>query len=274
MHWATKKVVVRDFYVSFKPMGADPDKHWIDLSEPVIGQASDEAVYVALSGRPAGLLNFIREHIGLARRFEFVMSSSQCIQRIGSPSTQILSASTLDGLNTITVGLLRPLVRAILLALLSLSLLAAIAYPAIESAFADETFGLTQNGQDIESAQQDPSKSFDKEEYDVYSSEDDEASDIEAVQSPLVVGGILGLLNMFLISFAPSWVWILVGLVLGLYAAYLFFIAKLNLVLISEAGNDVVAFIISPSFLESRSTDIPLEDLNRLPLIFRVLKNQ
>ncbi len=64
------------------------------------------------------------------------------------------------------------------------------------------------------------------------------------------------------------------GLILGLYVAYLFFIAKLNLVLISEAGNDVVAFIISPSFLESRSTDIPLEDLNRLPLIFRVLKNQ
>jgi hypothetical protein len=71
-----------------------------------------------------------------------------------------------------------------------------------------------------------------------------------------------------------SWAWILVGLILGLYVAYLFFIAKLNLVLISEAGNDVVAFIISPSFLESRSTDIPLEDLNRLPLIFRVLKNQ
>lgn len=274
MHWATKKVVVRDFYVSFKPMGADPDADWVDLSEPVIGQACDEAVYVALSGRPAGLLNFIREHIGLARRFEFVMSSSQCIQRIGSPSTQILSASTLDGLNTITVGLLRPLVRAILLALLSLSLLAAIAYPAIQSAFEDETSSLNQNGQDIESAQQDPFKSFDENGYDDYSSESDEISDIGAVKSPSIIGVILGLFNMFLTSFAPSWVWVLVGIALGLYAAYLLFIAKINLVTVSEAGNEVVAFIVSPSFLESRGTDIPLEDLNRLPLIFRVLKTQ
>lgn len=274
MHWATKKVVVRDFYVSFKPMGADPDMHWIDLSEPVIGQASDEAVYVALSGRPAGLLNFIREHIGLARRFEFVMSSSQCIQRIGSPSTQILSASTLDGLNTITVGLLRPLVRAILLALLSLSLLAAIAYPAIQSVFADEASDLSQNGQDVKSAQQDNLQYFDENEDDPYSSWGGELSDAEVVQGPSMIGGILGIFNTFLISFAPSWLWILFGIALGLYAAYIFFFEKLNLVLISEAGNDVVAFIVSPSFLESRSTDIPLEDLNRLPLIFRVLKNQ
>jgi hypothetical protein len=69
VHWTTRKVVVRDFYIYFKPMGADPDKHWIDLSAPVIGQANDEAAYIALSGRPAGLLDFIRKHIGLGRRF-------------------------------------------------------------------------------------------------------------------------------------------------------------------------------------------------------------
>lgn len=255
-------------------MGADPDEHWIDLSAPVIGQASDEAVYVALSGRPAGLLNFIREHIGLARRFEFVISSSQCIQRIGSPSTQILSASTLDGLNTITVGLWRPLVRAILLALLSLSLLTIVAYPVIHSTFADYTPDLTQADENTESDQEESSNFIYNDKYDRYSSEDIATKEIGVEQSPPLAGSTLDILNIFLTSFAPSWFWLIVAIALGIYAAYLLFIAKLNLVEISEAGNSVVAFIVSPSFLESRNTDIPLEDLNRLPLIFRVLKSE
>lgn len=210
-HWAANKIVLRDFFISFKPMGSDPNGGTIDLSYHIANQASDEAIYVAVTGRPAGLWNFIREHIGLSRRFEFVMTSSQCIQRLGSPSTQILSSSRMEGLNTITVGLVRPLVQAIVLALISLS---------------------------------------------------------------LVIATTVTVLNMLLLGIAPAWAWFLLALGIGIYAAYLFFIDKRNIVTVSESGEAVVGFIVSPSFLESRSTDIPLEELNRILLIFRVLKDK
>jgi hypothetical protein len=271
-HWATKKVVVRDFYISFKPMGSDPNGKSIDLSNPITNQASDEAVYVAVTGRPAGLWSFIRELIGLSRRFEFVMSSSQCIQRLGSPSTQILSASRLDGLNTITVGLVRPLVQAIVLALISLSIVIAASHKpdlaamsamssedaaaeasANESAGSGYAYGGPDYDEPAEAAAQDPVA--------------------PASPEPSTIGVVLSLLNMMLLGIAPAWVWFLLALGIGVYAAYLFFIDKRNVVTLSESGEAVVGFVVSPSFLESKSTDIPLEDLNRLPMIFRVLKD-
>ena len=271
-HWATKKVVVRDFYISFKPMGSDPNGKSIDLSDPITNQASDEAIYVAVTGRPAGLWSFIRELIGLSRRFEFVMSSSQCVQRLGSPSTQILSSSRLEGLNTITVGLVRPLVQAILLALLSLTIVIAASHKpdlaamsAMTSADADAeastdeipgsgyAYGGPYLDEPTQTAAQDP--------------------EAPASSGPSAVGVILTLLNMMLIGIAPAWVWFLLALGIGVYAAYLFFIDKRNVVTLSESGQAVVGFVVSPSFLESQSTDIPLEDLNRLPMIFRVLKD-
>ncbi len=235
-HWATKKVVVRDFYISFKPMGSEPTGKTVDLSDPITNQASDEAIYVAVTGRPAGLWNFIREHIGLSRRFEFVMSSNQCIQRLGSPTTQILSSSQMNGLNTVTVGLVRPLVQAILLTLLSLILVIAASYE-------PDLTGLSSSA-----LMEEPSAIW------------------------TAISGLLIILNMMLLGIASAWAWFVLALALGIYAAYLFFIDKRNIVTVSESGNDVVGFIVSPSFLESQSTDIPLEHLNRLPMIFHVLK--
>lgn len=266
-HWASKKIVVRDSYISFKPMGADPNSRIIDLSDPIANQASDEAIYVAVTGRPAGLWSFIREHIGLSRRFEFVMSSSQCIQRLGSPTTQILSSSRIDGLNTITVGLVRPLVQAIILGLLSLSLVVAASHKtdmpgmtALADPAAAESYdyggpsGYAYGGPNYdEPAEMDPVPEF---------------------EEPSTFGMTLSLLNMVLLGIAPAWVWFMVALGLGLYAAYLFFIDKRNLVTVSESGDPVVGFIVSPSFLESQSTDIPLSELNKLPMIFRVLKDK
>ena len=272
-HWATKKVVVRDFYISFKPMGSDPSGKSIDLSDPITNQASDEAIYVAVTGRPAGLWSFIRELIGLSRRFEFVMSSSQCVQRLGSPSTQILSSSRLEGLNTITVGLVRPLVQAILLALLSLTIVIAASHKpdlaamsAMTSASADAE-ALTDESAGSGYAYEGPN-------YDE-AARRMQGADPAALASPepSTVGVVLTLLNMMLIGIAPAWVWFLLALGIGVYAAYLFFIDKRNVVTLSESGQAVVGFVVSPSFLESQSTDIPLEDLNRLPMIFRVLKD-
>jgi hypothetical protein len=51
-HWSIKKVVVRDFYISFKHMGSHPNGKTIDLSDTTTNQASDEAVYVAVTGYP------------------------------------------------------------------------------------------------------------------------------------------------------------------------------------------------------------------------------
>lgn len=271
-HWAKKKIVVRDFYISFKPMGSDPGGKVIDLSDPITKQASDEAVYVAVTGRPAGLWSFIRELVGLSRRFEFVMSSSQCIQRLGSPTTQILSSSRIEGLNTIMVGLFRPLVQAILLALLSLSIVVAISYKpdvsaaeiAAAAAEADAAMAAEAATDDSAYAYADPNQL----------APTDAAAPSDAASGPSSLTILLTGLNMLLLSIAPTWVWILVAFGTGIYAAYLFFIDKRNLITVSESGVDVVGFIVSPSFLESQSTDIPLEDLNRLPMIFRVLKDK
>lgn len=269
-HWATKKVVVRDFYISFKPMGADPGGSDLDLSEPISNQASDEAIYVAVTGRPAGLWNFIRELIGLSRRFEFVMSASQCIQRLGSPSTQILSSSHLQGLNTITVGLFRPLIQAILITTLSLSLVVVASYkPDVSSLENLTTTSVATAGQEGEG---DGSYVGQGDEQAVPS--EAEASQLPVGDAPSGAGMMLTALNVMLLSVAPAWAWFVLALGLGIYAAYLFFIDKRNLVEVSESGEVVVGFIVSPSFLEKRSTDIPLEELNRLPMIFRVLKDK
>lgn len=270
-HWATRKIVVRDFFISFKPMGSDPDGRSIDLSSPITNQASDEAIYVAVTGRPAGLWSFIREQIGLSRRFEFVMSTSQCIQRLGSPTTQILSSSRMEGLNTITVGVLRPLKQALLLAALSLFLVISASHkPDLGSSRSAEVTDVATDA-----------------EQNVASDSNFEAGQagVEAEPNPAReanpdgkistnIGSLFTLANLILLSLAPDSVWFVGALVSGIYAAYLFFIDKRNLVTVSESGEAVVGFVVSPSFLESQSTDIPLEDLNRLPMIFRVLKQK
>lgn len=271
-HWATIKIVVRDFYISFKPMGSDPAARTIDLSVPTTHQANGEAIYVAVTGRPAGLWQFIRELIGLSRRFEFVMSSSQCIQRLGSPSTQILSSSRLEGLNTITVGLVRPLIQAIVLALISLSLLIIASHKpdlAAMSAMAPTdvaTHKLTEESGGSWYA-------HGVEDYKNPTQTEAQRPAALVPEEPSKFGFVLTLLNMMLIGVAPAWVWFVLALGLGVYAAYLFFVDKRNVVTLSESGEPVVGFIVSPSFLESQSTDIPLEQLNRLPMIFRVLKD-
>jgi hypothetical protein len=271
-HWATKKVVVRDFYISFKPMGSDPNGKSIDLSNPITNQASDEAVYVAVTGRPAGLWSFIRELVGLSRRFEFVMSSSQCIQRLGSPSTQILSASRLDGLNTVTVGLVRPLVQALVLALISLSIVVVASYkPDLTAMSAMSSADAAAGAATDESAAS--GYAYGGADYDEPGQMADQ-NPLEPVSpEPSTIGVVLTLLNMMLLGIAPAGVWFLLALGIGGYSAYLFFIDKRNIVTLSESGEPVVGFVVSPSFLESKSTDIPLEDLNRLPMIFRVLKD-
>ncbi|WP_155799971.1 hypothetical protein [Porphyrobacter sp. AAP82] len=266
-HWASKKIVVRDFYISFKPMGADPNSRFIDLSDPIANQASDEAIYVAVTGRPAGLWNFIREHVGLSRRFEFVMSSSQCIQRLGSPTTQILSSSRIDGLNTITVGLVRPLVQAIIFGLLSLGLVIAASHK-------PDLAGMGALSAAEAAAEADYESDSGYADGGASDARTDETGMVPEFEEPSTFGMTLSLVNMVLLGIAPAWVWFMIALGLGLYAAYLFFIDKRNLVTVSESGDPVVGFIVSPSFLESQSTDIPLSELNKLPMIFRVLKDK
>lgn len=202
-HWTSEEVLVKDFYISFKPLTSEDKSSQLDVSSAVLKQVGDEAIYAVITGRPDGFFDFLREIVGIPRRFEFVMSSSQCIQRIGSPSEQIFSSSQIIGLNTITVGLVRPLKKAFISLLISISLL--------------------------------------------YYFSGFESGDIQ-------------------------WIWVAISLVLAFRAAYLFFIEKDYTIKISESGDPVVHFTVSPSFLESKSTIIPLEDLNKLLMIFRVLK--
>lgn len=259
-HWSARRVVVRDFYISLKPLGSDGRKYGMDISAPAFGQAEGEAVYVVITGRPAGLVNFIREHIGLSRRFEFLITNRQCIERIGSPSTQVLSTSRICGLNTFRVGLIRPLREsAFVMFLAFLSFLAGLHLIPSPQSFSPPNGGVEQQKIDPLVGQE------------VY----DSASSSNAIAEVVTEdkGGEGAQMGRSSPTTGSDIFFIISSVVLSVYAAYLFFVAKRNWISASEGGESVVDFMISPSLLESKSTDIPLQELNRIPLIFNALKS-
>lgn len=219
--WTNRKVVVKDYFISFEPLDQENGAHDIDLSQPIAKIAEGDPIYVVITGRPAGLINFIREHIGLSRRFEFVLSKTQAVVRLGSMSLQVQSVSKLKGLNTIAVGLRRPIAAALIVAFLSLIL----------------TFGALHGSDDAQS----PS----------------------SLMIAATFGSFFAKSAFALMLAVAGWIW----------AAYLFFVSQRAFLAISEAGESVVQFVISPSLLEARNSNLPLEELNKIALIFRVLKD-
>jgi hypothetical protein len=202
------KLVLRAYRISFEPLPEGSDVNGHPLSQPVLDLRTGEAIYAAIIGRPAGLINFLREGFGLGRRFEFALCKRQAIVRMGSLTMHSLQCTKLSSLGTCTVGQQRtnPLV------LLFQFMVAAV-----------------------------------------------------------VINGLAaGMMNVYegypLFTFL-----VFCGFV------YYWFITKITVIALSEAGDNVVKFANYPAFLEritgQGGLDMPLEDANRLAQIFRVLKD-
>lgn len=238
--WFTRKIVVRDHYISFEPLTGSGLRGGLDLSGPVSELTSGEPLYVAILGRPAGLIAFIREHLGIGRRFEFVLSKNQALMRLGSPSVQALTLSKLKGLNSVTVGVVRPLKSALAWAAIALFLMLGALAPASalkpnggtagsEAVASNLQFGEGQEG-------------------------DGSGAGEEEAPPRLLLGGLaLGAL---------------------LIAGFRLFISKETFLELSEGGERVIAFVISPSLLEKKDTDVSVADLNRIAQVFRVMKDE
>jgi hypothetical protein len=121
--WLQRPVVLDVVYISFDPVLVQSMPKSMAFSAPVRDVSQGEPIYVALSGRPSGVLNVLLKLAGIGRRFEFLMSKTQVVTRIGSTSLQVMSISKLEGLNTITVALVRSLRAAIAWLLLFLGFL-------------------------------------------------------------------------------------------------------------------------------------------------------
>lgn len=106
--WINRKLVMRGYYVAFEPIADGAPVGGYSLSETMTGLMQGDAKFAIVIGRPAGLLNFLREGMGLSRRLEFVLGKSQVAVRYASFTTQSLQCAKLKGLNTIQVDRQKP----------------------------------------------------------------------------------------------------------------------------------------------------------------------
>ena len=98
------KLVLRGYRIDFEPMAEGSDVNGLTLSQPIQDLLQGDAKYAVIIGRPAGIINYMRESIGLSRRFEFAFSKRQTALRMASFTSHELQCSKLDGLNSITVA--------------------------------------------------------------------------------------------------------------------------------------------------------------------------
>jgi hypothetical protein len=102
--WRSHKLVPREFYVGFDPLSADAYRNQIGLSEITSDLLGDHPVFVAIKGRPAGLINFLREYINLPRRFEFALCDKHAVTRRASLTGHFIQSSKMMDLHSITVN--------------------------------------------------------------------------------------------------------------------------------------------------------------------------
>lgn len=101
--WSAYRIVLRGYAIGFDPVADDGPIGQDHLSEPVRAVLGDEPKFAVIVGRPAGMINFVREMIGIPRRFEFALSSRQAVIRFGSVTHHSLKLTKLTGLEAIEV---------------------------------------------------------------------------------------------------------------------------------------------------------------------------
>jgi hypothetical protein len=116
--WMTQKLVLRGHYIGFAPLADGAEVNGFARSPEIVGLTAGEPVYAVIIGRPAGLINFLREGIGLARRFEFVLSKGQVITRYNSLTRQDVQCAKLSGLEALHIKRQGPNPLSVLMVLL------------------------------------------------------------------------------------------------------------------------------------------------------------
>lgn len=106
--WQVRRVVVRGFRIGFEPISDDEPIHGYYLSSIVRDLLAGDPKFVAIIGRPAGPINFLREFLGFPRRAEFVISKQQAVLRAGSFTSQSIILSKMHGLNSIGIARGKP----------------------------------------------------------------------------------------------------------------------------------------------------------------------
>jgi hypothetical protein len=101
--WSVYRLVLRGYRIGFEPIDENEPINSDTLSGHLRELLLDDPKFAVIIGRPAGLFNFLREFIGLGRRFEFVLSRNQATTRYGSLTSQSLKLSKLGALGAITV---------------------------------------------------------------------------------------------------------------------------------------------------------------------------
>lgn len=229
MSWLTTKIVVRECYVSFDPVDSDAALP-VDLSTPMREISSGEPIYAIITGRPAGIVNYLMQFVGLNRRFEFVISATQVCTRMSSTSSQIMSVSKLTGLNSVGVGLRRAVYQFLFFLILAIL-----------------SFGMAGY-----------SKGQIEQEYSNNNLYDGDMTNSLAARSTDLLSN-----NVWLFSILATF--------FLLVAFYKLFLDRLFVILMSEGGENVVNFVLSPSLIERGA--ISAEDVQKVGQLFRVLKN-
>lgn len=107
-HWSGHRLVLRGHRIGFEPHPAGAQVNGYELSEQAEDLMRGDPKFAIVIGRPAGLINFLREGIGLARRFEFVLGKDNAIFRIDSFTTNVQMLCKLEGLTAMNVAWVRP----------------------------------------------------------------------------------------------------------------------------------------------------------------------
>lgn len=106
--WTTQKLVLRGHRIAFDPLAPHSPVNGFQLSDQVEALLQGDPKFAVIIGRPAGLINFMREGVGLARRFEFVLSKEHVVIRRDSFTTNYQHLSKLEGLSAVSVAWVRP----------------------------------------------------------------------------------------------------------------------------------------------------------------------
>lgn len=101
--WKSYRIVLRGHAIGFDAVSDDTPVGSDYLSEPVRTVLGDDPRFAVLIGRPAGFINFVREMIGIPRRFEFVLASRQAVIRHGSVTHQSIKLAKLSSLGSVDV---------------------------------------------------------------------------------------------------------------------------------------------------------------------------
>ena len=107
-HWSAQRMVLRGHKISFEPHPAGEPVNSYVLSDQAEALVRGDPKFAIVIGRPAGLINFLREGIGLARRLEFVLGKENAAFRLDSFTTNIQVLVKVRALDSIAVSWVRP----------------------------------------------------------------------------------------------------------------------------------------------------------------------